>query len=270
MQLLRADGMVPAKFSCRLLSSDKSTVGVLITDLTAQKQEADIVARLQQVQDGERRRLARELHDSVGQLLASIAMNIARVRAESDKLSPEVAELVIQNGAMVNEITNEIRTISHLLHPPLLDEMGLPLALRWYIDGFMERSKIRATVEVPDGFDRLPPDTEIAVFRAVQECLANVHRHSGSSSCSVKLVRNGQELQLRVEDSGSGIPKEKLANVMSSGGVGLRGMRERVRRLGGTLAIDSSEQGTTVTIKLPIQPAKSASRDGAAQNEEVA
>ena len=270
MQLLRADGMVPAKFSCRLLSSDKSTVGVLITDLTAQKQEADIVARLQQVQDGERRRLARELHDSVGQLLASIAMNIARVRAESDKLSPEVAELVIQNGAMVNEITNEIRTISHLLHPPLLDEMGLPLALRWYIDGFMERSKIRATVEVPDGFDRLPPDTEIAVFRAVQECLANVHRHSGSSSCSVKLVRDGQELQLRVEDNGSGIPKEKLANVMSSGGVGLRGMRERVRRLGGTLAIDSSEQGTTVTIKLPIQPAKSASPDRADPNAEVA
>jgi len=270
MQLLQADGMVPAKFSCRSLSSDKSTVGVLITDLTTQKQEADIVARLQQVQDGERRRLARELHDSVGQLLASIAMNIARVRAESDKLSPEVAELVIQNGSMVNEITNEIRTISHLLHPPLLDEMGLPLALRWYIDGFMERSKIRATVEVPDGFDRLPPDTEIAVFRAVQECLANVHRHSGSSSCSVKLVRDGQELQLQVEDSGSGIPKEKLANVMSSGGVGLRGMRERVRRLGGTLAIASNEQGTTVTIKLPIQPAKSASRDRAAQNEEVA
>jgi len=270
MQLLRADGVVPAKFSCRLLSSDKSTVGVLITDLTTQKQEADIVARLQQVQDGERRRLARELHDSVGQLLASIAMNIARVRAESDKLSPEVAELVIQNGAMVNEITNEIRTISHLLHPPLLDEMGLPLALRWYIDGFMERSKIRATVEVPDGFDRLPPDTEIAVFRAVQECLANVHRHSGSSSCSVKLVRNDHELQLQVQDSGSGIPKEKLPNVMSLGGVGLRGMRELIRRLGGTLAIDSSGQGTTVTIKLPIQPAKSASRDGAAQNEEVA
>ena len=270
MQLLRADGIVPAKFSCRLLSSDKSTVGVLITDLTTQKQEADIVARLQQVQDGERRRLARELHDSVGQLLASIAMNIARVRAESDKLSPEVAELVIQNGAMVNEITNEIRTISHLLHPPLLDEMGLPLALRWYIDGFMERSKIRATVEVPDGFDRLPPDTEIAVFRAVQECLANVHRHSGSSSCSVKLVRNDHELQLQVQDSGSGIPKEKLPNVMSSGGVGLRGMRERVRRLGGTLAIDSSEQGTTVTIKLPIQPAKSASPDRASPNEEVA
>lgn len=271
MQLLGADGiLIPAKFSCRLLSSDKSTIGVLITDLTAQKQEADIVARLQQAQDEERRRLARELHDSVGQLLASIAMNIARVRAESDKLSPEVAELVIQDGSMVNEITNEIRTISHLLHPPLLDEMGLPLALRWYVDGFMERSKIQTTVEVPEDFDRLPPETEIAVFRAVQECLANVHRHSGSSSCSVKLVRDGHELQLQVEDSGSGIPKEKLANVMSSGGVGLRGMRERVRRLGGTLAIDSSESGTTVSIKLPIHSGKSASAESAPSNEEVA
>jgi len=271
MQLLGADGvLIPAKFSCRLLSSDKSTIGVLITDLTAQKQEADIVARLQQAQDEERRRLARELHDSVGQLLASIAMNIARVRAESDKLSPEVAELVIQDGSMVNEITNEIRTISHLLHPPLLDEMGLPLALRWYVDGFMERSKIQTKVEVPEDFDRLPPETEIAVFRAVQECLANVHRHSGSSSCSVKLVRDGHELQLQVEDSGSGIPKEKLANVMSSGGVGLRGMRERVRRLGGTLAIDSSESGTTVSIKLPIHSGKSASAESAPSNEEVA
>lgn len=271
MQLRRTDGiLIPARFSCRLLSSDKSTIGVLITDLTAQKQEADIVARLQQVQDEERRRLARELHDSVGQLLASIAMNIARVRAESDKLSPDVAELVIQNSSMVNEITNEIRTISHLLHPPLLDEMGLPLALRWYVDGFMERSKIQTTVEVPEDFDRLPPETEIAVFRAVQECLANVHRHSGSSSCSVKLVRDGHELQLQVEDSGSGIPKEKLANLMSSGGVGLRGMRERVRRLGGTLAIDSSESGTTVSIRLPIHSGKSASAESAPSNEEVA
>lgn len=271
MQLLGTDGiLIPAKFSCRLLSSDKSTIGVLITDLTAQKQEADIVARLQQVQDEERRRLARELHDSVGQLLASIAMNIARVRAESDKLSPDVAELVIQNSSMVNEITNEIRTISHLLHPPLLDEMGLPLALRWYVDGFMERSKIQTTVEVPEDFDRLPPETEIAVFRAVQECLANVHRHSGSSSCSVKLVRDGHELQLQVEDSGSGIPKEKLANVMCSGGVGLRGMRERVRRLGGTLTIDSNESGTTVSIRLPIHSGKSASAESAPSNEEVA
>ena len=269
MQLLRADGtVIPAKFSCRLLSSDKSTVGVLVTDLTAQRQEADMVARLQQVQDEERRRLARELHDSVGQLLAATAMNIDRVKGESHRLSPEVAELVIQNGSMVNEITNEIRTISHLLHPPLLDEMGLPLALRWYVDGFMERSKIRTTVEVPEDFDRLPPETEIAVFRVVQECLANVHRHSGSSSCSVKLIRDDHELQLQVEDSGSGIPKEKLANLMSSGGVGLRGMRERVRRLGGTLAIDSAETGTTVSVKLPIRPGKSTSSDSSAQNKE--
>ena len=255
MQLLRADGMVPAKFSCRLLSSDKSTVGVLITDLTTQKQEADIVARLQQVQDGERRRLARELHDSVGQLLASIAMNIARVRAESDKLSPEVAELVIQNGSMVDEITNEIRTISHLLHPPLLDEMGLPLALRWYIDGFMERSKIRATVEVPDGFDRLPPDTEIAVFRAVQECLANVHRHSGSKTAEIDLKREGDTILLCIADHGRGMTPEKLEEIRTRGsGVGFRGMRERVRQLKGNMQIQSDKSGTRITITLPTQP----------------
>jgi len=160
---------------------------------------------------------------------------------------------------MVDEITNQIRTISHLLHPPLLDEMGLPLPLRWYVDGFVERSKIRATVDVPENFERLTPETEIAIFRAVQECLANVHRHSGSTSCSVKLTRNDHQLELQVKDGGSGIPKDKLPNVMSSGGVGLRGMRERIRRLGGSIAIDSSESGTTVTLTLPISPKENAS-----------
>ena len=266
LELTRPDGTtIPAYFSFRLLSRDKSTVGVLITDLSAQKQEADLVARLQRVEDDERRRLARDLHDSVGQLLASVAMNIAAVRAESHKLSHEAAERVIQNDVMVNEIINQIRTISHLLHPPLLDEMGLPLALRWYVDGFSERSKIQATVEVPDHLDRLPPDTEIAVFRAVQECLANVHRHSGSTACSVKLVRDDHELRLQVSDGGCGIPRDKLPGVMTSGGVGLRGMRERIRRLGGTVEIDSSDGGTTVTVKVPIlRPDDSLQRQGAA------
>src|SRR5262249_5996818 len=113
-------------------------------------------------------------------------------------------------------------------------------------------SKIQATVEVPDDLDRLPPDTEIAVFRAVQECLANVHRHSGSTACSVKLVHDDHELRLQVSDGGCGIPREKLPSVMTSGGVGLRGMWERIRRLGGTVEIDSSDGGTTVTVKVPI------------------
>jgi PAS domain S-box-containing protein len=267
--LLHKDGtQIPANFEFRLLSRDKSTIGVLISDLTAQKQQADFVARLQQVQDEERRRLARELHDSVGQLLACIAINIDRVKGESDNLSPEVADMVVQNRSMVNEISNQIRTISHLLHPPLLDEMGLPLALRWYVDGFKERSKIQATVEVPENFERLSPEIEIAIFRVVQECLVNVHRHSGSPSCSVTLVRDSDGLQLQVKDRGHGIPKEKSLHLMGSGGVGLRGMRERIRQLGGTLEIDSSENGTTITIKLPIQSGKNASPDGGAASQE--
>src|ERR1700751_2957642 len=258
--LLHKDGtQIPANFELRLLSRDKSTIGVLISDLTAQQQ---------QVQDEERRRLARELHDSVGQLLACIAINIDRVKGESDNLSPEVADMVVQNRSMVNEITNQIRTISPLLHPPLLDEMGLPLALRWYVDGFKERSKIQATVEVPENFERLTPEIEIAIFRVVQECLVNVHRHSGSPSCSVILVRNSDGLQLQVKDRGHGIPKEKSLYLMGSGGVGLRGMRERIRQLGGTLEIDSSENGTTITIKLPIQSGKNASPDGGAASQE--
>jgi signal transduction histidine kinase len=198
------------------------------------------------------------LHDSVGQLVVSIGLNIARVKKEAHKLSPEVAQLVTANAAMVNEISDQIRTISHLLHPPLLDEVGLPSAVRWYVDGFAERSKIETALEIEENFDRLPRETEIAAFRAVQECLTNIHRHSGSSSCSVKIIRDGQQLRIEIKDSGRGIPESKLVNLMSSGGVGLRGMDERLRQIGGTLTIDSNARGTTITATLPIPSVDSA------------
>jgi PAS domain S-box-containing protein len=266
LQLLRTDGaLISTNFSLRLLSRDKSAIGILITDLTAQKQQAEFVirleqfaVRLQQLQDEERRRFARELHDSVGQLVVSIGLNIARVKKEAHKLSPEVAQLVTANAAMVNEISDQIRTISHLLHPPLLDEVGLPSAVRWYVDGFAERSKIETALEIEENFDRLPRETEIAAFRAVQECLTNIHRHSGSSSCSVKIIRDGQQLRIEIKDSGRGIPESKLVNLMSSGGVGLRGMDERLRQIGGTLTIDSNARGTTITATLPIPSVDSA------------
>jgi signal transduction histidine kinase len=242
------------KVSCRLLTADKSTTGVLIRDLTAKKQLADLAARLQQVQDEERRRLARELHDSVGQLLVAIALNIAVIQQEAQKLSPEAAYLLTQNAGMVDEINDQIRTISHLLHPPLLDEVGLPSALRWYIQGFAERSKIETTLEIVDDFERLPRETEIAVFRTVQECLTNVHRHSGSSSCSVKVTRRDRQLHVEIRDEGRGIRKRRLLNLMSSGGVGLRGLQERLRLLGGSLEIHSDGKGTVVTAVLPIHP----------------
>jgi len=249
----RADGtQVSTNFSFRLLTQDKSSTGVLITDLTGQKQQAELTANIQRMQDDERRRIARDLHDSVGQLLAALSMNIARVTDESHKLSPDVAKLVTENASLVNQISNEIRTTSHLLHPPLLDEVGLPAALRWYADGFAQRSNIQTTLDIPQQFQRLSPEMEIAIFRVVQECLTNVHRHASSSSCSIKIVRDADWLRIEVEDSGRGIPKSKQLTLVSSGGVGLRGMQERIRQLGGTLEIKSSPNGTVIAATLPV------------------
>jgi PAS domain S-box-containing protein len=262
VQLRRPDGsLVACHFSFRLLSRDKSAIGVLITDLTAQKQQAEFASRLQRMQDDDRRRIARELHDSVGQLLVAIVMNLAVIKKETHRLSPEAAKLVHDNSGMIDQISNEIRTISHLLHPPLLDEVGLPSALRWYVNGFAQRSKIDATLDMPENFDRLPQDMEIAVFRAVQECLTNIHRHADSPSCAVNLARDEDRLRLEIKDSGRGIPKAKLSNLASSGGVGLRGMQERIRQLGGTLEIVSSESGTTVVATLPVPRPKGISQD---------
>jgi len=258
--LRQADGAVlPAHFAFRLLSKDKSAIGVLVTDLTAQKQRAEFASRLQRLQDDERRRIARELHDSVGQLLVAIGMNIARIQTEAHKMSPEAAKLVQDNAGMIGQINNEIRTISHLLHPPLLDEVGLSAALRWYVDGFAERSKIKATLDIPDDLGRMPQEVEIAIFRAVQECLTNVHRHSGSSTCSVIILRDENRVGLEIRDSGHGISEAQQSKLATSGGVGLRGMRERFSQLGGNLTIESSEGGTIVKAAFPLASAGLAS-----------
>jgi PAS domain S-box-containing protein len=260
MSLCGAQGrVIAANFSFRLLSQNKSAVGVLITDLTGPKHLADVASRLQSLQDEERRRISRELHDSVGQMIIAIKLNMAKVGAEVHKLSPEAAKGFHDNAGMVDEINKEIRTISYLLHPPLLDEVGLPSALRWYIDGFAQRSKINATLEIPKALVRLPQEMEIAIFRAVQECLTNIHRHSGSTSCTVKLTQEGEQLRVEISDSGRGIPPAKQLTLPASGGVGLRGMQERLRQLGGSLEVASSERGTVVTAALPIPRAQAAS-----------
>lgn len=236
------------------------------TQLQVANQELrELSSRLQQMQDEERRRLARELHDSAGQLLAAMSMNIAVVKTEAYKLSPQVAKRIDENAAIIAQLIKEIRTISHLLHPPLLDEVGLSSALRWYVDGFAERSKIQATLDLPSNLDRFPADLEIAIFRAVQESLTNIHRHSGSPSCSVKLIQGKDHLHVEIRDEGKGIPKDKqLVLTSSRSGVGLRGMVERLRHLGGTLEINSSENGTTVVVTLPIPPTVVFRTEGAA------
>lgn len=256
IRLQLADGsFISTNFSFSLLSRDKSATGVLITDLTSQKQQIEFASRLQNMQDEERRRLARELHDSVGQTLAALSINIGIVQAQIHKLDSSGARAVSDNAQLVEQVSREIRTISHLLHPPLLDIAGLVSALRWYVDGFSERSHIKVDMEIPNDFGRLPDELEIAIFRIVQECLTNIHRHSGSTTATIRLHQEGSRLTVQVQDHGKGIPAEKQHELIEAGrgGVGFAGMRERLRRLGGVLEIKSDESGTMVsaTLELP-------------------
>ena len=231
---------------------------------TANQSLRELTARLLQLQDEERRRIARELHDSVGQLLAALAMNLSVVRSDIERLT-KTARAVTDSEALVQEMSKDIRTLSHLLHPPLLDETGLSSALRWYIDGFAQRSQIKVDLEFPEGFGRLSRELEIAIFRTVQECLTNIHRHSESATAKIRIVRATSHVRVEVEDRGKGIPPEKLHEMASAGtpGVGIRGMRERLRQLGGGLEINSNGKGTLVAAQLPVANAAARSADAA-------
>jgi PAS domain S-box-containing protein len=230
------------------------------SDITQQKEsekalkESELAARLLRLQDEERRRIARELHDGVGQLLAAMSMNVSKVKEERSKLSPDAARCVEENSNMVEQISAEIRTLSYLFHPPLLDELGLESALKWYVKGFAERSKIAANLQLPVDLGRLPKDQEMCLFRLVQECLTNIHRHSGSSTALVRLWRTPGEIRMEVSDEGRGIHQEIQSKIASgkSAGVGLRGMRERVKQFDGTLEIHSNGKGASILVTLPL------------------
>jgi signal transduction histidine kinase len=213
----------------------------------------ELSARLMQLQDEERRRIARELHDSIGQMCAALAMNLSTVGADIERLA-KTARTVSDSATLLQAMTSEVRTISYLLHPPLLDEAGLGSALRWYVDGFSERSKIQVDLEIPEKLGRFTQEIETAIFRTVQECLTNIHRHSGSPVAKVRLSHSDSEVYLKIEDEGSGIAAEKLEAMASGGipGVGIRGMRERLRQLNGDLQIRSDGTGTKVEARLPI------------------
>jgi signal transduction histidine kinase len=224
----------------------------------------ELTGRLLQLQDDERRRIARELHDSVGQMLAALAMNLSSVGIDIERLT-NASSAVSKSMDMVHEMTKEIRTISYLLHPPLLDEAGLASALRWYIEGFAERSNIQVDLHFPEDFGRLSRELETAIFRTVQECLTNIHRHAESPTAKIRLTRSGSEVRVEIEDEGKGIPPEKHYEVASPGtpGVGIRGMRERLRQLGGSLEIHSNGTGTVVKARLPIGHKSTMSADAA-------
>jgi PAS domain S-box-containing protein len=234
-------------------------------DISEQKRAEEslrlLTGRLLQMQDDERRRIARELHDSAGQILAAISMNLTPLTETN--ISAASRTPIEESLALVDELSRELRTISHLLHPPLLDEVGLSSALRFYLEGFTERSNIDVDFEIPEDFGRLSQDMEVAIFRFVQECLTNIHRHSGSPVANVRIARLEDQVRIEVEDHGRGIPLEKRKAMDSVGlpGVGIRGMRERIRQLGGNLEINPgrNKKGTIMIAHLPtVSPSASA------------
>jgi len=213
--------------------------------------------RMMTVQDEERRRIARDLHDSSGQLLAVIDMQLSTLAQDLRKAAPQFNEQVEETERLVEQLQKEIRTTSYLLHPPLLDEAGLFSALSWYVEGLNKRSNVQITLEIAPNFGRLPRDIELVVFRLVQESLANIYRHSGSEIAMIRIARDEGTITVEVQDQGKGIPPQKLLEIQSEGsGVGIRGMRERLRQFSGELRIESGENGTRVwvTISIPQTP----------------
>jgi PAS domain S-box-containing protein len=210
-------------------------------------------SRLLLIQDEERRRIARELHDSAGQTLTALSLEMAAIRDRLRADAPDAARQVEGSEELLRQLHSEIRTTSYLLHPPLLDEAGLFSAISWYTRGINDRSGIRVELDMPASFGRLPRDTELVVFRLVQESLTNIHRHSGSKTAQVRLSRQDDLVTVEVCDQGKGIDPARLAAIRSGGsGVGIRGMRERLHQLRGELRIESSDAGTQVVASIPI------------------
>jgi two-component system NarL family sensor kinase len=215
-------------------------------------------ARLLQLQDEERRRIARDLHDVTGQKIAVLSMSLDRLARLTEQRKPEAKESVKESREIVGQIGEEIRTLSYLLHPPLLDECGLASAVHWYAEGFEKRSGIKLEVSIGEDIPRLPIDAETTLFRVVQESLTNVHRYSGSASAKIKVSKDAGEVRLEIIDYGHGT-KTGTARARLDGsaplGVGIPGMRERLHQLGGELIVDFASTGTRVTATLPVKKA---------------
>ncbi len=214
---------------------------------------ADQTLRLMKTQDEERRRIARDLHDSAGQTLTVLGLSLAQLVQNAEVTAPELAKEGKEIEEVVQQLHREIRTTSYLLHPPLLDECGLASALNWYIEGVAKRSGIAIKLDIADDVGRLPSEIELAIFRLVQEGLTNIHRHSDSKTASIRIFQESENLHVEVSDQGKGIPPDRLAEIRAGGsGVGIRGMRERLRQVGGDMSIESNGFGTRVTVNIRV------------------
>jgi PAS domain S-box-containing protein len=222
--------------------------------LVQAEQLRELTGRMMQTQDAERRHIARELHDSAGQTLAALGVNIRRLAEDAKNNPDQLAKDIEGIEDLIQHLTREIRTTSYLLHPPLLDESGLSSALQYYVQGLSERSGLSIDLNIPERFERLSPELELAIFRFVQECLTNTHRHSVSKTARITVDRMGENIYVEVQDQGKGMSRERLAEVQTQGmGVGLRGMRERVRQLHGEFRIESNPLGTKTSAVLPAK-----------------
>lgn len=228
---------------------------VIVERADAEEALRKLSGRLLRLQDAERRRLARELHDSSGQHLVALQMNLSMLSRVPSHDDAERANLLTRCQEILERVVKEIRTLSHLLYPPLLDEAGLVSALRWYIDGLVERSGLEVELDISQNFERLPEELETTIFRIVQECLTNIHRHSGSLVARISLVRLPSQVLLRIRDEGRGIGVEfpdDRTQFASDFGVGIRGISERVHELRGQLKIKRAVPGTLVEVIFPV------------------
>ena len=258
LELIRADGsMRLAQFSSRANFVPGRHLANF-RDITRRREAEESLSalsqRLLQAQDEERRRIARELHDSTGQCLAAVRMNLQILKGEEGRLSENAQKSLEDAFKTSSQCAADVRTLSYLLHPPLLDELGLVAALGWYTSGFSERSGVRVTLDVSPRDLQLPQDVGTALYRIVQECLTNIHRHSHSPTAHIRLSLESRQIVLNVSDQGRGLPADKreiLEEGVKGLGVGIGGMRERVKQLGGTLKIMPENPGTTVIVTLP-------------------
>jgi signal transduction histidine kinase len=220
------------------------------TAIKSQQAARNLSVRLMRLQDEERRKFSRELHDSLGQYLVALKMNLGQTKATGPQ-----AELIAEALQLTDEAISEARTLSHLLHPPILDEAGFTSASQWFVEGFSRRSGINVEIDLPKAPVRLPPDVELTLFRVLQEALTNVHKHSKSTKAHVSLSYGSDHVILMISDAGKGIRREQLSRLRedaTQAGVGLSGMRERVQEFGGDLKIESSRKGTTLIVTIPV------------------
>lgn len=241
------------------LSGEKCIV-IASSDITerkeAEQQLAQLSARLLQTQDEERRRIARELHDVTAQSIGLIMLNLAQVQNAASSLDARSKEKLTESLAFGEQALKDIRTLSYILHPPLLDQAGLTTALKWYVKGFHERSGVKVDfTETGAESERMPPEVEYALFRVVQECLTNIRRHTNSETAEITLTRTTETVSLSVQDHGKGDKVQIPRNGDSAQfvGVGIPGMRHRLKQLGGELVVDSNLDGTIVTATVPVK-----------------